>query len=345
MQNDDGEEYPSVQNRLNFFDMIAIQSMPYGVVPRIVLLTAIGMLIGYCLSSNFAEPFYKVLTTVGFGIYFVAVILLSTWRVFKNSEKNTTATLQLRPDKIDVTTAENIHSQVEWTQVINVERKNSAVVIQISKTPKLYYWIPDRNFRSSKAADHYYEKANEYWSQWLLAGSTEGKSALPDIPSQELTFVKADMTLKEAIYARYYLFRQVVYCGIFISLWGIGQAILIDWSGLALILGGLALICLPAIGAWRTYKLRPELFTARTSLTEQGVRPYSSLTGHDTTIPWEALTAIHQKGGLIFFEMSNRRGFVLPLRCFDSKDEADKFMALAKSRWFEDKEKRLLPKK
>ncbi len=332
MQEDDknNDEVVTLHNHLSYFDVSAVRSLPFGPVPRPLVFATIGALVGLAASWNLFDGFWRVFFIMGSAVYFAFLDLFSTWRVYKRNAKNTTATFEFRQDAIYIETEEGLKSKVSWQKVIRIEQKRTAIAIQMTKKPDMYYWFPLRRFHSSVDAEHFLTKANEFWTHWLMTASLE--SIEPANEDTEHPGVDVEITLMELIICDTYLMRNVVIVGLCLFVFGAIQTFYI-WTGILVMVLSVYVIAVPAIGAWTKLRHHPNLLTGRTTITEEGIRPYNKLSGHDTVIGWNSIRQIYSRHGMLFFELMNRRAVVVPLRCFKTKEAGDEFVSLANEKW------------
>jgi YcxB-like protein len=338
------EELISVDNQITFGDFLNVYCQPIGPVLRLLFSGTWGAIIGLFISHGFTSPGLAQITTGFFVLELICLDLWVAWRIYKVGRKSTTATFVLRKEALMVNTSEGSKSKVDWKNVVKIEQKADAIAIQVSKDPKLYFWIPRRRFPSRAKADLFFEKANEYWTDWLMVASLETEGTMP--PSAEyddpsLPSVDVDLTLGELILCDAFLKKRVLIWGLIIFVQGGLSMIFSPWSGAFILAIGIYLLVAPFIRSYRRYKKNPNVLSGRTTITEDGLRPFNKVSGYDTTLSWETIRKIYVWREIAFFEMQSKRAIVLPLRCFKTKEAADQFMATVKAKWSERTKKKL----
>ncbi len=341
------EESPSVQNALSYMDLLYCQSMPFH--PLVRSLQVAGMLAGLSIAglflggSNLTSPFFLE-TVVLLFLFYLLLYPVTALFTHQAQKKKLEANITLTRERIKVRTPAGAESDLEWKNVSLIAKRHGAVILRISRKPDMYYWIPFNRFASAADAEHFFEKAKEYWENLRHSLSFDKEEQESDLPPNG-RHVVANLTLKELIIVDYYLLKAQAFLGIGLCLFALMQIPQIELStAIICTTSGLLMLFSPLIGARNKFKNHPEWMQARTTITPEFFESTTELGGTDNRLVWSSIKNIWIWNKNLMFKLENGRTVVIPMRCFSSESEAQDFSTLAKDYWLQDQMKRIQTK-
>jgi len=338
------EDSPSVQNALSYLDLLYCQSMPAHPLLRSLQVTGVltSLLIAAMFIGGAAPTSPTFLWTVGtFFLIYLFIYPASAFFRYQAQKKKLEAKITLTQERIKVRANNGAESDLEWKNVSLITKRHGAIVLRICRKPDMYYWIPFKRFASQAEAEHFYEKAKEYWESLRHSLSFDKPEIETEIPPNGRRIV-ANLTLRELIIIDYYLLKAQVFLGIGLCVLGLIQISQIEFfTSIMCTISGLMLLFMPLIGARSKFKNHPEWMQARTTITPEFFESTTELGGSDNRLVWSTIKNIWIWNKTLMFKLENGRTVVIPMRCFSSESEALDFSKLAKEYWLQSQMKRI----
>ena len=335
----------TVKNSMSFKDILFCTSMPKHPVIRI----AENAVAGFCIYTGvlfIAEGKLPPLSYSGTMAFFFAVMpLFRAFLLFRNNQKRKTLepTLTIDSKGLFAQGHSGAESKTDWKAISSISKREGATVIQISKKPDLYYWIPDKRFASQSEADHFFAKAKEYWENMRFPIKLESADEVALI--EYTCSVYADIKLGELIKYDYCLQKHLPILGLLMLLFTI-PVLLFHTATLQFLMLqvciGILFLYLPAGIAKGKFKNHPDWMNAQVSINSDFLNSKGKQSGYDNRIVWTSVRNIFRLPGALCYSLDKGFALCIPVRCFPTAQEADKFFQLSIQYWNTAKESKTI---
>ena len=305
------------------------RSMPYHPVVHV----AGGMLIfaaamnGLFLLSWHKWPDWPLMVEA--IVAYPVIFFLGSRSLHKLYQKEFEPKITLTEDHITSQTRGGSEGKYEWRAVQKIIQKPNAIVIQVSRKPDYYLWIPKRCFPTSHAAEEFYSRAKEYWENLRFAPLPELSFSTPI--TDDSHSADASISLMELMGCNYFLFKWVVVIGLLAVSAVLGEIIMFH-STYGLVSNGLlGLVCVgfPALVTWLRVKNHPEWLSARITITKDEIISEGKESGMFSRFRWSSVKKIRKWNNILLLTLDTRWTVCIPLRSFPTPVSADEFCALA----------------
>lgn len=321
-----------IKNSLSFRDYLNCFCWPRGPIVNGALLGAI--VFGLFIIGNLGrtDP-TSLLINLAVALLAVSVLPVTAWFSFRQQRtKFTDQVLRFDRNGIHSKVQTGSESLVDWHTVLRVAVRFDAIIIQISRSPDMFYWIPARQFESKEAANEFYSQVLGLWQQSCF---------LPiqvDVPQDSneasgVLRVQAHLTFRDLLLCNFFLFgAPLVILSLLLFVIGILQTFMLEFTtafpSFAL---AAALLCVWPVKTWLIYSKHKDWMSADVTISEKGLNSKGG--GVDGTISWNSIKGVSARAGVIMARMDNNWAICIPMRNFTTARDGEQFLSTAKKYW------------